>query len=76
MVQQFYEKCQQLYNFPTKEKEAHRVFLFSADLYSECRQTPWNSVAPFDESAKPLLEFGWRVSHVCRDVAQEELRQT
>ena len=57
MVQQFYEKCQQLYNFQTKEKEAHRVFLFSSDLYSECRQMPWNSVAPFDESAKPLLEF-------------------
>ena len=57
MAQQFYEKCNTVYTFPVKEKEAHRVFLFSADLYSECRQTPWTSLAPFDESAKPLLEF-------------------
>ena len=57
MAQQFYEKCSTLYTFAAKEKEAHHVFLFSADLYSECRNAPWNSLAPFDETAKPLLEF-------------------
>ena len=56
-AQAFYERCSTVYRYQPKDKEAHRVFLFSAELYSECRNAPWSNPAPYDESAKPLLEF-------------------
>ena len=56
-VQAYYEKCQTVYRFQTKDREAHRVFLFSAELYTDARRAPWTSTAPFEESAKPFLEF-------------------
>ena len=39
-AQAFYEKCSTVYRFQPKDKEAHRVFLFSADLFTECRNAP------------------------------------
>jgi hypothetical protein len=56
-VQAYYEKCQTLYRFPTRDREAHRVFLFSAELFAEARKAPWSAATPYDESAKPFIEF-------------------
>ena len=56
-AQSYYEKCQAVYRFPTKDREAHRVFLFSAELWTESRQTPWAATPPYEESARPLLDF-------------------
>ena len=56
-AQSYYEKCQAVYRFPTKDREAHRVFLFSAELWTESRKTPWAATTPYEESARPLLDF-------------------
>ena len=56
-AQTFYEKCTSVYNYATKAGEAHRVFVFSAELFHECRDAPWSNTTSFDKAALPVLEF-------------------
>ena len=56
-AQTFYEKCTSVYNYEAKPGQAHRVFLFSAELFHGCRDAPWSNSTPFDRAATPVLEF-------------------
>ena len=56
-AQQYFEKCSSVYSFVGRVGDQHRVFLFSAELFQECRNAPWSNLAEYDKAALPLLEF-------------------
>jgi hypothetical protein len=56
-MQTLFEKSTSFYQFSGKVSESHRVFLFSADLWSEAQATPWAAVPAWDENAKHVIEW-------------------
>lgn len=56
-VQTFFEKCPAPFSFAGHAGSQHRVFLFSADLYRECRTASWSSLSEYDATAAPLISF-------------------
>jgi hypothetical protein len=61
-MQALFEKSTSFYQFQGKVSESHRVFLFSADIWSEPQTSPWTSVPTWDENAKHMIE--WMLSQV------------
>ena len=55
-AQSFYEKTS-AFQFAGRPGEAHRVFLFSAEMFTESRTSPWTNPGEFDKAAGPLLDF-------------------
>jgi len=52
LLQTMFEKSLSFYQFHGKVSESHRVFLFSADLWSEVKTSPWSAVPAWDEGSK------------------------
>jgi hypothetical protein len=55
-LQAFYERTP-AFSFRGRPGEAHRVFLFSADLYRECRNASWVTLDEYTSAAAPIFEF-------------------
>jgi hypothetical protein len=62
LLQTMFEKSLSFYQFHGKVSESHRVFLFSADLWSEVKTSPWSAVPAWDEGAKHMIE--WMLTQV------------
>jgi hypothetical protein len=55
-MQQFFEKTP-LHQFVGKPGEAHRVFIFSSELFQEARNNPWSTPADLGNAADTHLSW-------------------
>ncbi len=54
-IQTFFEKQTSVYNYSGKVGEAHRLFVLSADLFTECQEQPWAATPTWSETASKAL---------------------
>ena len=56
-VQAWFEKCPIAFQFGGCAGSQHRLFIFSADLYRECRTASWSTLSDYDPSAAAVISF-------------------
>lgn len=56
-AQTWFEKCAVPFHFAGCAGSQHRVFIFAADLFRECRTASWSSLSEYDTAAAPFISF-------------------
>ena len=56
-LHRYFEKCPSVFKFNGKVGEQHRVFVFSAECFSEAQKTPWSSPVEWSEAADSAIDF-------------------